>query len=997
MRVGTAGDGRPVIGAGLRPEEALAETIAAAAAAPGDPAPALATILRHAERLCGAAQGAIYLREGKHLRAVATHGCAPDAAARLRRPFLPDPVLRRAVMEEGGCIAAPHGLPGLPAGAEGRATLALPLLRGAEPIGLLALLVPHRHLAAAGEALALLRPFAALAALAIENARLLLSQARAQEQQAATAEVLRTINRPGFDLGAVLQAVVDSAARLCGAERAILYRYRDGACHFETGSNVTAPYEAYERANPITPGRDTVVGRTLLEGRTVQIADALADPEYGPKDIAAIDGVRSMIGVPLMREEALVGVFALARTSVAPYSEEEIALVSSFAAQAAVAMENARLLGDLRASDAANRTLIARQAASIDVLNAIATSPGDPQPVYDMIAHHTRVLCGASGAVLVERAGDELRLLALDGYEDAAAAQARASYPRRCTPELLAGRVALTGRVGQMRDVETDTEFGEEARRQARARGTRALLGVPLLKDGQVRGVVTLHRQVPGGFDAAEIALVEAFATQAVIAMENARLITALHERTGALARSVEELRALEEVLRAVNSSLDLGRMLETVIDRAVRLAQADEGTIYEFDDASGSFAVRATSGVAPERLAAIRERIRFRLGEDLLGRAGAMRRSVQVADMQQDPLVLPQTRAVLQGFHGALAIPLLREDRLVGGMTIRRRAAGTFPEATVALLETLAAQSAIAIGNARLYQEAARARASAEAALADLRRTQDRLVHTEKMASLGQLTAGIAHEIKNPLNFVNNFAALSGELVQEMTGLLDTAPGLAAPLRAELDELAAMLRDNLGKVVHHGRRADGIVRNMLLHSRAGGVEHAAVDLNALAEEALNLAYHGARAETPGFNIALERDLDPGIGQVDAYAQDLTRVLLNLIGNGFYAATRRAEAGGPGTPPPVLRLATRNLGERVEIRVRDNGAGMDPATLARIFEPFFTTKPAGEGTGLGLSLSHDIVVKQHGGTIEVESVPGSHTEFVVTLPRRLGKPGGTPA
>jgi two-component system, NtrC family, sensor kinase len=270
---------------------------------------------------------------------------------------------------------------------------------------------------------------------------------------------------------------------------------------------------------------------------------------------------------------------------------------------------------------------------------------------------------------------------------------------------------------------------------------------------------------------------------------------------------------------------------------------------------------------------------------------------------------------------------------------------------------------------------------------LDDLRTAQDRLIQTEKLASLGQLTAGIAHEIKNPLNFVNNFSALSGELIDELNEVLKSA-NLDDKMREEIDELTHMLKGNLEKVVQHGKRADSIVKNMLLHSREGSGEHRAVDINTIVEESLNLAYHGARAEKPGFNITLKRDLDPDAGMVDLYPQEITRVFLNLISNGFYAATKRKEASEEGFEP-TLRASTKNLGTKVEIRIRDNGTGIPPEVKERIFNPFFTTKPAGEGTGLGLSMSHDIVVKQHGGTIDVDTKPGAFTEFIITLPRKL--------
>jgi signal transduction histidine kinase len=318
--------------------------------------------------------------------------------------------------------------------------------------------------------------------------------------------------------------------------------------------------------------------------------------------------------------------------------------------------------------------------------------------------------------------------------------------------------------------------------------------------------------------------------------------------------------------------------------------------------------------------------------------------------------------------------------------LVVRRKTPGAFPQNTVDLIKTFAAQSVLAIQNARLFDSVETRTRELAKSLGDLRTAQDRLVQTEKLASLGQLTAGIAHEIKNPLNFVNNFSSVSVELIDELREALGGAQ-LDNKLRAEIGEIADTLQGNLDKVVQHGKRADAIVKNMLLHSRQGSGEHRPIDVNALVEESLNLAYHGARAEKQGFNIALERSFDPAAGEADLFPQEITRVLLNLISNGFYAATKRkAEANG-GSYEPTLTATTKSLGASVEIRIRDNGTGILPEAREKLFNPFFTTKPAGEGTGLGLSISHDIIVKQHGGSIEVDTRPGEFTEFRIVLPR----------
>src|SRR5262245_45015515 len=367
------------------------------------------------------------------------------------------------------------------------------------------------------------------------------------------------------------------------------------------------------------------------------------------------------------------------------------------------------------------------------------------------------------------------------------------------------------------------------------------------------------------------------------------------------------------------------------------------------------------------------------------MGRALLEGKVVHIPDVQADPDYTFVEGQKLGGFRTILTVPMLRDGRTIGVLGLTRYEVRPFTDKQIELVSTFADQAAIAIENVRLFESVeARTRELAKS-LEDLRTTQDRLVQTQKLASLGQLTAGIAHEIKNPLNFVNNFSGVSSELIDELQATLKGP--LDEKVRDEINELANTLRGNLDKVMQHGKRADAIVKNMLLHSREGSGEHRPVDINALVEESLNLAYHGARAEKQGFNITMERALDPGAGEADVFPQDITRALLNLISNGFYAATKRRAEGNGGDDEPTLAATTKNLGDRVEITIRDNGSGIPPEVKEKMFNPFFTTKPAGEGTGLGLSISHDIIVKQHGGSIEVDTQPGAFTEIRVVLPR----------
>jgi signal transduction histidine kinase len=470
------------------------------------------------------------------------------------------------------------------------------------------------------------------------------------------------------------------------------------------------------------------------------------------------------------------------------------------------------------------------------------------------------------------------------------------------------------------------------------------------------------------------------------------QLASSQQNAAAAKARLDEDLKAMAAVRSEGVAAI--GREVDTLTELARRAGEA-----YSGDDSAEGNALLAQ---ARSRIVNIDDEIDTIVAgveqQALAGRDASAREAERVVNLSITGGMV--TLAVALGLTAlivrSITVPLKRLEGSMAAITrgeldvqIPRASAheiGAMTRTLGMLRDSLIERDHLERERRRADSEIRSARDAAEAALRDLKAAQANLIQAEKMASLGQLTAGIAHEIKNPLNFVNNFSAISAELTYELQEALRGAD-LDGKQRAEIGEITDTLRGNLDKIVQHGKRADAIVKNMLLHSRHGSGEHRPVDINAVVEESLNLAYHGARAEKQGFNIALQRSFDPAAGEVDLFPQEITRVLLNLMSNGFYAAAKRnAEVKGGGYEP-ILAVATKNLGDSIEIRIRDNGTGVSPEVKEKMFDPFFTTKPAGEGTGLGLSLSYDIIVKQHGGSIEVETEPGEYTEFRIILPR----------
>jgi GAF domain-containing protein len=989
----------------LQQQTATSDVLKVISRSPTDVQPVFDIIGERAMRLCEADVSVVTRAEGELIHLVSLHGIAKGGVEAVRRVFpmqLSAETISARAIRAGAVVHVPDVLADPQYETKGaaqaggyRGCLGVPMVCERQVIG--AIFVAHREPGFfADTRVELLKTFADQAVIAIENTRLFKEvQARTRdlseslEQQTATSEVLRVISSSTGDLQPVFDAMLANATRLCEASYGGMFlsegeAFRIAALHGDRSADYM---DQWQQGVLFQPHPDVPIARAARTRKAVHVADLREDPAYhsgDPLAVAAVDvaGFRTLVAIPMLKENELLGAISIYRREVRPFTAKQIELVGSFAAQAVIAIENARLLNELRES-------LQQQTATADVLKVISRSTFDLKVVLEALIESAVRLCHADKGSFRLARGEFFHHAASYGYS---AEQDRYMdaypVPAEGNRGSIVGRVLDEGGAVQVEDTTADPEF--KLTNVPGFENIQTTLGVPLLREGRPIGVLVLMRSRIERFSEKQVELVTTFANQAVIAVENARLFEAEQQRTRDLSQALEQQTATSEVLKVISSSPgELAPVFEAILTNATQICEAEFGTLTRVVDGIPQLMFQLNVPAALEEF--WRRETPRPSSRSAISRVITTGQIVHVADLQAyeaysdgDPLAVAGVE--LGGIRTLLVVPMLKDGTTFGTIGIYRQEVRPFTDKQIELVSNFAAQAAIAIENTRLLNELRQRTDDLSKSLDDLRAAQDRLVQTEKLASLGQLTAGIAHEIKNPLNFVNNFSSVSVELIDELQDALRDAP-LTEEARAEINELSGTLRGNLDKIAQHGKRADSIVKNMLLHSREGSGERRLVDINGLVEESLNLAYHGARAEKHGFNITLERSFDPAAGEVDLFPQEITRVLLNLISNGFYATAKRKAEGNGGVYEPIMAASTRSLGGHVEIRIRDNGTGIPPEVKQKMFNPFFTTKPAGEGTGLGLSLSHDIIVKQHGGSIEVDTQLGEFTEFRIVLPR----------
>ncbi|HEY7246327.1 MAG TPA: GAF domain-containing protein [Xanthobacteraceae bacterium] len=943
----------------LEQQTATSEVLQVISGSPGDLAPVFDAVLENATRLCEAKFGVLYRSEGDALRAVALHGAPQEYAEERRRsPVVrPDPgtVLGRAlatkqpleiadIRDEPDHPGAPPGFTGatLAKLAGARATLAVPMVKENELVG--AILIYRQEVRPfTGKQIELVTNFARQAVIAIENVRLLNEVRESLQQQTATADVLKVISRSTFNLDKVLDTLVESATRLCEADHAWLFQ-REGnflrwAASYGHTPDVHARIKNFFQPLEVPLDRGSITGRAALEAQVVHVTDVLADPDYTWGDAQKVAGYRAAIGTPLLSKGDVVGVIFVGRALPQPFSAKQIELVTTFADQAVIAIENVRLLNELRES-------LQQQTATADVLRVISSS-GELDTVFDTMLENATTLCEAKYGMLWLSEGGGFRPVALHGVPPELAEERPPDIVMQPEPDVPLARLPHTKKFFQVADIRTEPAYIRGWRplvALADIGGARTLLAVPMLKENELVGAIAIYRQEVRPFTEKQIELVTNFASQAVIAIENVRLLNELRTRTTELARSVEELRALGAVSQAVNSTLDLKTVLETIVAKATQISGTEVGAIYVFDEQRREFQLSATFGMNAEQITMLRN-MHAEVSEAVTDAVKAKELS-QVADIRDLPSSVVNETILRAGYRARLILPLIHYGKTVGALVVRRRTPGEFPANTIELLRTFAAQSALAIQNARLFTEVGEKSHQLEVA------SQHK----------SQFLANMSHELRTPLNAIIGVTEMLLEDARDLKRKDEVEP-LDRVLRAAR-HLLALINDILDlSKIEAGR--------MELHLES-------FPLAPLIEDVVKTIE--PLASKNGNQLVV--DCRPEIGTIHADQIRFRQALLNLVSN----ANKFSENG---TVTISARRQPDDGREWIAVAITDTGIGMNAEQIGRLFQEFSqadssTTRRYG-GTGLGLAISRHFC-RMMGGDITVDSNPGDGSTFTIRLP-----------
>jgi signal transduction histidine kinase len=824
------------------------------------------------------------------------------------------------------------------------------MLRGAQAIG--AIRVTRQEPSRFSDAdVELLKTFADQAVIAIENVRLFKELEARNRDLTATGEILQVISRSPTDAQPVFETIADNAVRLFRPWSVAVYRFDGEFMHVAAVRGGLPGSEQHLREQGGRhPTREVMAGRCVIDRVVIHVPDFDTDPEVpmAAREIARVRGFRATISVPMLRDGEPIGVISVSRAEAGAFSQAEINLLQTFADQAVIAIENVRLFKELEARNHELTTALDRQTSTAEILRVISQSQTDLQPIFEVIVDHAMRLFHAWAASVLQIDGQLVRLTATRGGVPGSEHHLREQSPWPIGTPSPVGMCIAERRVVHIADIESDRTVDEGIRDLALKRGWRSILAAPILRDGEPIGAIAIQRAEARAFSLAEIDLLKTFADQAVIAIENTRLLGELRARTQELTRSVEELTALGEVNRALSSTLDLDRVLQTIVTRASQLAGTDACSVFEYDEATEAFYLRATNNL-DEDVVTLARQTPTRRGEGVQGRMALTRQPVQVPDIAEEDAYHGPLRDILlrTGTRAVLAIPMLREDELIGGLTVNKKTPGEFPSEIVELLKTFATQSALAIQNARLFREIEQKSRELEAA----------------SRHKSEFLANMSHELRTPLNAVIGFSEV---LSERMFGdLNEKQDEYLKDIHASGQHLLSLINDILDLSKIEAGRME--------------LELTDFDLPMTIDNALMLIRERAARRS----IALNTAVDERVGQVHADERKIRQVLLNLLSN----AIKFTPEGGR------IHVEARSVNESIEVSVTDTGIGIAPEDQEAVFEEFRqvgTAEKKVEGTGLGLALSRKFI-ELHGGKIWLESQAGEGSTFTFTVPVRRGE------